>query len=313
MAAEPISIIATLKNIIYFRDNFLISRFAYEDKLGLFVAKGVMDRPEPGLVYKLRGNWQNNPQYGRQFAFQWYELMQPKDTEGIYKYIVGVCKWVGPTVASQIVDKYGDDTLNVLKKSPSKVALEINGLTKERAKDIQETLLEYDEVESVVVALEKIFAPIEGLPKRLAFECVNHWRANAVVRLTENPYLLTQIKNIGFLSADKVALALGVDSKSRFRQQACIVHLITEHTADGHIWMTHSLLVERAIAMIGICEDEMIAEMLDMYTIFRKNDCYALHDIVINEDYVAEKLISIFNHPFERKNELFGVPELPWE
>ena len=145
---EPISIIATLKKILFFRDNFLISNFAYEDKRGLFIAKGVMDRPESGMVYKLRGNWGNHPKYGEQFSFLWFELMQPQDTEGIFKYIVSVCKWVGPTVASHIVEKYGDDTLNVLKESPSRVALEINGLTKERAKDIQIALSEYEEVEA---------------------------------------------------------------------------------------------------------------------------------------------------------------------
>jgi exodeoxyribonuclease V alpha subunit len=263
------------------------------------------------MVYKLRGNWSVHSKYGEQFAFLWHELMQPQDTEGIFKYIVSVCKWVGPTVASQIVEKYGDDTLNVLKESPSKVALEIKGLTKERAKDIQIALSEYEEVEAVVVALEKIFAPIEGIPKRLAFECADFWKANAVVRLTENPYLLTRIKGIGFPTADKVGLALGIDSKAKFRQQACIVHLITENMHEGHVWIAHTLLVEKVIALIGLCEDDVIEGLLDDYTIFKKNDCYGLHELVMNEDLIVEKLISIFNCPFEMMD--YSREALPWD
>lgn len=301
MPEEPISIICTLKNIIYFRDNFLISNFAYEEKRGLFTAKGHMDQPEPGLAYKLRGNWVTDPKYGKQFKFMWYEVMQPRDTEGIYKYIVRVCKWVGPTVASRIVEKYGDKTLEVLKESPSKVSLQIQGLTKERAKDIQEALLEYEEIESVVVDLEKIFAPIEGIPRNLAFECASRWGANAVVRLRENPYLLTLIKGIGFLSADKVALSLGIDKKARSRQQACIVHLLGEHRHEGHLWMSEELLIQGVTAFVGLCEKETIDSMLQFYVIFQRDGHYALHQDDINETYVAEMLVKIMNKPFNRR------------
>jgi hypothetical protein len=35
----------------------------------------------------------------------------------------------------------------------------------------------------------------------------------------------------------------------------------------------------------------VIAGLLDDYIIFKKNDCYGLHELVRNEDYISEKLI----------------------
>ncbi len=297
MSQEPISIIATLKNIIFYRDNFLISKFSYEEKQGMFVAKGVMLTPEPGLAYKLRGNWETHPEYGQQLAFGWYELMQPKNTEGIFKYLVYVCKWVGPTIAGRILDKYGDDTLNVLKTAPSRVAIEVPGLTKDRAKDIQIALLEHGQDEAAVIELQELFAPIEGLPKRLAFDWIKSFGAKVnrrviVKKLKDNPYLLTRIKGVGFLIADKVALSLGIDKRAQSRQMACIMFVIQEQMKMGHLWVERQQLIEEVVQKINICEPEMFDLLLADSALLGKNDHYALYNYAINEDFIVENLIA---------------------
>ena len=48
---------------------------------------------------------------------------------------------------------------------------------------------------------------------------------NLIERIKENPYLLIQIKGIGFKRADEIAKALGIDPKSDFRINACSIIL----------------------------------------------------------------------------------------
>ena len=153
--ADPAVEIGTLKDIVFARDGFLIGKFAYEQKRGVFTALGKIMRPERGLAYKLRGHWTENPRFGRQLAFGYYEVLQPKDAEGIFKYLVRVAKWIGPTVAGRIVNAYGENSLEVLRSDPERVAAEIKGITLERAKEIQACLAENEQIEAALVEIEK--------------------------------------------------------------------------------------------------------------------------------------------------------------
>ncbi len=104
----------TLTGIRFSGDNnFIIGIFNNEN--GEFGGLGSMFRPEIGMDYLLFGEWSKHPQFGSQVKFVRYETVQPEDTDGIYKYLVRIAKWVGPSTGEKLVDKYGDDTLNVLR------------------------------------------------------------------------------------------------------------------------------------------------------------------------------------------------------
>ena len=119
-----------------------------------FVALGNMINPEIYMDYILTGHWQENDRYGSQLKFHAYEMVVPVDANGIFKYIVRTCKFVGGKVGNAIVDKYGEDTLRMLKTNPIMVSMDIKGITPERAKEIQAVLLENEATEKVMVELE---------------------------------------------------------------------------------------------------------------------------------------------------------------
>ena len=95
---ENVTIDGHIMDIRFERDGFVILRFSVNGNS--VSALGNMVRPEPGMFYRLRGKWDpTHPVFGRQFRFCWYETVQPRSTEGIFKYLVRIAKWVGPSGA----------------------------------------------------------------------------------------------------------------------------------------------------------------------------------------------------------------------
>lgn len=292
---EQESVIGILKQIRFQSDQgFLIGIFSghgQKKKIhGTFSALGSMINPEIGLAYKLFGQWEANGQWGSQFKFTNYEVLQPSDTKGIYQYLVRVCKWVGPTVAGRIVDKYGTDTLTVLKTAPEKVASEINGITKERATEIQTSLKKNEYIEKAMVELEKIFAPIAGLRKSMAAEVIQTWKSDSIDRLKANPYILTQINGVGFPTADKVAQAMGFDPESIFRESAAASHIISESMQAGSVWIDKNDLAARVKTLIGRfngCLSEMVKDAVVIVDDGMVTTTQADRD----ETYIARKIM----------------------
>ena len=302
--------IGILKSIRFQNDSgFLIGIFENQQSTkrwgNTFSGLGSIMNPEPGLAYKLFGKWEANGQWGDQYKFQFYELMQPTDTKGIYQYLVRVCKWVGPTVASRIVEKYGTDALAILKNDPARVAKEIHGITEVRAIEIQQKLRGNEHVEKVLVEIERIFAPIAGLRKNLPMELVKLWGSDALEKLKSNPYMLTRLKNVGFPTADKVAIAMGFDRKSKFRQSAAVWHLLNENmNANGSVWMAGKMLVDGVKELTGLSEaddggvgiDGCLADMAAEGVVVENRGAWAVTAADKDETYIASKVARMINH-----------------
>jgi exodeoxyribonuclease V alpha subunit len=296
LSQQQESIIGVLKTIRFQGDNgFIIGIFQTQDKkkrvstttCGL----GNILNPELGLAYKLFGSWETHSQFGTQFKFQFYEVMQPNDTKGIYQYLVRVCKWVGPTVAGRIVEKYKDKSLDILKANPAKVAHDIQGLTEKRAFEIQSNLKENEHIESVLVELEQIFAPISGIRKSLPMELIAIWKSDTVIKLKENPYLITRVKGVGFPTADKIALHLGFDRKSTAREKAAVWHVINENMlVHGSVWIEHEDVCRAVKELTGLSGNDGLIRLMKDQTIVREDAYWATAEIAGNERYIAQKI-----------------------
>ena len=207
MAKETIT--ATLKNIRFQNDSGFIIGMAVasggNDFKSDFGILGNMLNPQETMTYQLTGEWSVHPDFGRQFKFQQYTPVKPKDTSGIYKYLVRTAKWIGPSIAQQLVEIYGDETLEVLRNDPEILAAEIRGITEIKAKEIQQILIDHEELESILVDLMKVL-DIPGLRKSLPYEMIEKFGSNAAEILKKNPYVITQFHGSGFLIADRLGM-----------------------------------------------------------------------------------------------------------
>lgn len=242
----------TLNSIRYQQDSFIIGDFSNNaGPPSFFSILGDMINPQVGMEYNLTGEWYEDPVYKLQFKFKSFETIKPSDLQGIYKYIVRICKFVGPSVGQSIIDKYGERTLDVMKKYPLKLSKNIKGLTQERAIEIQKSLRENEENEKLMVELEAILN-VPGMHKNVAPRLIEMFQSSAAEILKNNPYILTNVKGIGFSLADRVALANSFDRESIYRKRAACLHVISEIMTTGSVWVPRKKLVDDMKELIHV-------------------------------------------------------------
>jgi len=215
-------------------------------------AKGNMAKlPEKGAQYELKGQWVDDPKFGKQFTFYQYRTMEPENPEAIERYLIKACKGIiGKVIIKRIVNHCGKNTLKYLRERPTEVAKEIKGFSKTKAVNVKAVLVAAMEDEKTLLALESILG-LPYIPKSLPMKAMNLWGNNAPVLLEKNPYLISQIPRIGFLMADKVALNIKFDRKSIFRKKAAIVHTLKESEKSGNTWINAAIAISRADELIG--------------------------------------------------------------
>lgn len=219
--------------------------------LDTFTATGTIVNPQILMTYKLFGSWTNNPRYGEQFAFTRFETEVPSDPDGIFKYLVRCCKYVGSTVGQALVNKYGPQTIEIMKTDPDRVAKDISGITKARASEIQKTLVENEANEKVMIELEALL-DVQGMLKNLPGKLYTEYLANAAEKVKENPYRLIRFPMVGFALADRVALHIGFSRTSIERKKAAALHIMAENAQNGNTWINVKTLLQNMVDLLQI-------------------------------------------------------------
>lgn len=272
-------------------NNFLIGRFE-DDDLHTFTAIGTLASPQPGLAYELTGEWVDNEKYGRQFRFDRHRTIIPKDPIGIYRYLIKTCKFIGPKISEAIIDRYGKDTIDILKTEPDRVASDIKGITPQRANEIKTALLENEENEQLQIELEGMLN-IPGIRKNLIFDLIDEYRSDAPAIVRANPYILTEFHGVGFVLADRIAIDLGIDPTSIHRKKAALIYVITEEMQkNGHTWVEHSSLKFKVNDLISTVRiDEALKELQQVdCKLIRKGGRWTLAGYFEKEQAIAEKV-----------------------
>jgi exodeoxyribonuclease V alpha subunit len=269
-------------------NGFLIGIF-YNSKH--IVALGNCIRPEIGQDYKLHGEWIDDPKWGKQFRFQHYETVVPKSTDGIFRYIVRIAKWVGPSIGNQLIRLYGEETLNILANDPERVASDVRGITPTRAREIQALIRENRDMEAVLVALEELLGD-QHLRKSLPIELAKHWGSDAIEIIKDDPYVLTQFSRIGFLGADRVAIQkLQFDVKALKRQTACIQHVLRDsELLGGNTWMRRDDLLSACEGLIGYEPEEGLGKAIARGDVAMEKGYVAREKVANDERYIANKI-----------------------
>ena len=81
---------------------------------GDIVVTGELGNVEEGELLSVTGKYVNHPRYGTQFSAEVCERKLPETSAAILKYLSsGVIIGIGPTLAKRIVEKFGDNTLDI--------------------------------------------------------------------------------------------------------------------------------------------------------------------------------------------------------
>lgn len=206
-----------------------------------------------GDTLKVVGKFVEHPEYGTQFKVDTFEKLMPQTTKALENYLANCgIKGVGPATARNIVDMFGEDTINVFKFEPIKLA-QVKGISKEKAIDIANTFVENWEVWQLVGFLDKF-----GIGPQNAEKIYKELGANAIDEIENNPYILVDLVNkVNFEQIDKMALDLGFEYNNEKRIRSGIKHALILMTYNGHCCTKYESLVEFVKKLLSVNENDI--------------------------------------------------------
>lgn len=292
-----------IRNIFSNDSGFIIGSFRNLDTQTVFTGTGTIVNAQIGMEYKLFGNWKIAPKYGEQFSFTRFETLIPNNPSGIFKYLVRSCKYVGSKIGQALIDAYGVEALTVLKTDPSRVVQDISGITKEKAMEIQESLLQREASEKTMVELEALL-DVQGMLKKVPEILFQQYNSNAPEMIRQNPYFLTSLRGVGFPLADRVALHIGFSRTDIKRKKAVCIHCLRENEQNGSTWIMQSDLLKNMLELVQIVGlEEGIQELIDENEIILDDSYVALRRSASQERTIARKAAMMNNIFFENKED----------
>ena len=239
-----------LAEIIYQNEvnSYVVGVFETEEEQ--FTVVGYLPFIKKGDTLKLVGKFVEHKDYGEQFKIETFEKLMPQTLGALETYLAnGNIKGVGPATASKIVNKFGEDTIHVLKYEPQQLA-QIRGITKAKAVEISESFIENWEVWQIVGFLERF-----GMGAESAKKVYDLLGINAIAEIEANPYILIDIsRGVDFKQIDQMAIELGVEKENQKRVKSGIKYALIKITYNGHCCTLKENLIEYVKNLLNVNE-----------------------------------------------------------
>ena len=214
-----------------------------------------------GEFVEVRGEWKLHADYGRQFAVEHMHSVLPATVAGIEKYLgSGLIRGVGPVTAKRIVKHFGQDTLDVIEQTPERMA-EVPGVGRKRTQMIMQAWAEQRAIKEVMLFLQS-----NGVSTSLATKIYKFYGDDAIGIVQTDPYRLAQdIYGIGFLTADKIARALGIPADSPQRVAAGVAYSLNQASDNGHVFLPSSELLAEAAQLLDVTPEQAAAGVVRLW------------------------------------------------
>lgn len=220
-----------------------------------------------GATMEFRGAWTHHAKFGRQFKAAVATEKKPASAAALEKYLgSGMIKGVGPKTAKKIVRHFGSQTLTVFEDEISRL-IEVPGIAIKKLRMITVAWQEHRAIREVMMFLQS-----HGISTLFAIKIYKKYGDKAIAIVTGDPYRLAQdFFGIGFFSADKVALSIGLAPDSDQRIMAGIRHVLAASREQGHCYLTLPQITTELAELLrfeaGDRLPALIAAMIDHGTI----------------------------------------------
>jgi len=259
-----------------------------------------------GATMEFKGSWTVHPKYGRQFIAAKAEEKKPASTAALEKYLgSGLIKGVGPKTAKKIVYYFKDQTLDIFEKDINRLT-EVPGIAQKKLEMISSAWTEHRAIRNVMMFLQS-----HGISTLFAVKIYREYGDNAIEYVRENPYrLAVDFYGIGFFSADKIALSIGLAPDSPERIMAAVNHVLAASRNFGHCYLTFSQINDQVEQLLNLkvtknllkLIESMERESLIMKRRLENRDgvaeqCYYSKSLYFDELYVAKKILGMGTPP----------------
>ena len=301
-------IVANVENTVFrnAENGYTVLNLSYNKKK--LTAVGTIPEVFEGQTLELEGEFIVNKKFGEQFKIQDAKVVEPTTIPAIEKYLAsGLIYGIGPVTAKKIVDEFGEDTLTILEFNPVKLS-KIRGISKQKAIEISNAYNEMKEMQNVIMFLQSHF-----ISTNMAIKIFNIYKDKTIEVVKNNPYQLVEdVDGIGFATADKIAVKVGVDLYGENRIKAGLVYTLkTASEKEGHTYLPQENILQNCIEILNFNESDkpLVKKCLDYLQIeaMVKNFTHHGEDISVltkfyyQEKYIARKLYKLSFNQFDDK------------
>ncbi|HWU06103.1 MAG TPA: ATP-dependent RecD-like DNA helicase [Streptomyces sp.] len=214
----------------------------------LLTVVGSLLGAQPGESLRMEGRWGSHPQYGKQFTVENYTTVLPATIQGIRRYLgSGLIKGIGPVMADRITTHFGVDTLDIIEQQPARL-VEVPGLGPKRTKMIAAAWEEQKAIKEVMVFLQTV-----GVSTSIAVRIYKKYEDASISVVKNQPYrLAADVWGIGFLTADRIAQAVGIPHDSPERVKAGLQYALSQSTDQGHCFLPEERLIADGVKLLQV-------------------------------------------------------------
>lgn len=211
-----------------------------------------------GETIEAEGRWAHHSKHGRQFQATRIQCHPPHSLEGIQRYLAsGMIKGIRAGIAERLVAAFGDRTLEIIDKESARLE-EVDGIGPHRRDMIKESWRAQKAVRDILVFLQS-----HDVGTACAMRIYKQYGEQAVAVVRENPYRLChEVWGIGFKTADRIALSIGVEPHSGIRARAGLLYILTTMSEEGHCFCPREDLIPAAEQMLEIPGDILKAAIV---------------------------------------------------
>ena len=255
---------------------------------------GIFDSVNVGESLEVEGEITYDNKYGEQLNVSSYQKKLPSSTVEIEKYLAsGIISTIGPKNASYIVEQFGKKSLDIVFDETDKL-IEVRGIGKKSIEKIKKSVEELKFSKNILFHLTGL-----GISLSLSKKIYNIFKENTLEVINENPYkLIKNVRGIGFLKADEIALKNNLDKNSPYRIESAILYVLNQKAVNfGHVYYPKEKLTNEVSKLIGV-ETELIEPVymnlllssdIVIDNSFEDANIY-LDYLYVSESYIASKL-----------------------
>ena len=249
-----------IEDIIYQNEINSYTVCTIESGDSLITAVGYLPFINVGETVKLIGKFVQHQEYGEQFKIDTFEKLMPENLESLEKYLgSGAIKGVGPATAKKITNKFGEQTLHILRFDCLKLS-KVSGISESKASEIGEEFNTKWELWQIVGFLEKF-----GISASNAKKVFDAFGKDAIQKIEQNPYILLDITyGINFKEIDKMAIELGINIDNDYRIESGIKYALSLIAVNGHVCAIKENLMQYVKSLLTVEEENIENSLINL-------------------------------------------------
>jgi exodeoxyribonuclease V alpha subunit len=242
-----------------------------------------------GDTVAVQGAWREHPRFGRQLHVE--QLKVDASSPDALATLLGSVKHVGPRGAEWLLERHGDQVLEIVDRDPGARLREVPGIGKAKLKPAIASWQQQAGGRALALLLAE-----HDVPAAVAARVHKALGGGALALLQQDPYALAKVDGIAFATADAVARALGTPADAPERIAAALTHALRASEQDGHCFLPRAELLPRAARLLELPIETVDAQLLDA-------------ELLLDGDRVLEPRMDRTERRLaERVRELAGAP-----